>query len=117
LQPNGWLSNFTEINFSLLPNPAYVGQTVTMLGNLTDRFRNPISNTKIDVYVNGSFAGALFTNSSGWFTASSKVYTAGTHNVTAVCNVSNYDQSSQMKTLTIYPKLDTKVSLPLSPNQ
>jgi parallel beta-helix repeat protein len=116
LQPNGWLSNFTEITFSLLPEPVYVGQTVTMLGNLSDRVGNPINNTKINVYVNGSFAGALLTNSSGWFTASSKVYVAGTYNVTAVCNVPNYDKSSHMETLTVSAKLDTKVSFTLSPN-
>lgn len=116
LQPNGWLINFTELSFSLNPNPGYVGQTVTMLGNLTDRLGNPISNTRIDVYVNGSLSRTLFTNSSGWFTASAQVYVAGTYNLTGVCNAQNYDPSSHMETLTVYPKLDTKVTFTLSPN-
>jgi len=97
----GWKN--TELDFSLTPNPAYIGQTVTMLGKLTDRLGNPINNTKIDVYVNGKFTGSLFTNSSGWFTASAKVDTAGTYNITVTYSGSEtYNPSSHTETLTVY---------------
>jgi parallel beta-helix repeat protein len=116
LQPNGWFTNFTELSFLLRPNPAYVGQTVTILGNLTDRFGNPISNTRIDVYVNSLLAGTLFTNSSGWFAASAIVNIAASYNVTAVCNVQNCNPSSHTESLIVRPKLNTKVSFVLAPN-
>ena len=115
LHPNGWLTNF-RLSFSLMPNPAYVGQTVTMLGNLTDRLGNPINNIKVDLYVNGSLVKTPFTNSSGWFTASANVSLAGTYNVTVLFSAQDYDPSSHMETLTVYPKLDTKVTFTLSPN-
>jgi peptidylprolyl isomerase len=116
LQPNGWSENLTKLSFSLTPNPAYAGQTVTMIGNLTDRLGHTINNTKIDVYVNSSLSGTLFTNSSGWFAAFAKVNVAGTYNVTAVFTAENYYPSSHMESLVVYEKLDTKVSFTFSPN-
>lgn len=75
--------NTTRLEFSFLPNPAYAGQKVTLLGNLTDRYSQPVSNVKVSLFVNGTLAGNLFTNSSGWFQAYAKVSTPGTYNITA----------------------------------
>lgn len=105
-----------QLEFSLTPNPAYVGQAVNLLGNLTDSLDQPINNTKIEVYVNGTLSGTLFTNSSGWFATSAKVSSAGTYNVTVVYNAENYGPSNYMETLIVYLKFDTKVSFTLSPN-
>jgi peptidylprolyl isomerase len=101
MNQDGWL-NSTSMQFTLNPNPAYVGQTDVLLGNLTDRFGNPLNNTKIDLFVNGNFAGSLSTNSSGWFTASAKVTSAGTFNVAAYYYGSqNYRPSSHTEILTV----------------
>jgi len=106
----------TNLNFSLTPNPAYVCQTVTMLGNLTDELNHPINDTEVDIFVNGKFAVSLFTNSSGWFTASAKVYTAGTFTIKVVFDGSEiYKPSNHIETLTVQ-KMNTKVSFTLSPN-
>jgi len=106
----------TNLDFSLTPNPAYVGQTVTMLGNLTDELNHPINDTAVEIFVNGKFVGSLFTNSSGWFTASAKVYTAGTFIVKVVFDGSEiYKPSNHIETLTVQ-KMNTKVSFTLSPN-
>jgi len=116
LQPNGWLENFTRPSFSLKPNPAYVGQTVTMLGNLTNRLGQPIGNTKIHVYVNGTLSGTLVTNSSGWFTAAAKVNVAGTYNVTVICTAQKYSPSIHTESLVVHERLDTEVLFTFSPN-
>jgi hypothetical protein len=93
----------TQLQFALDPNPACVTQTVTLLGNLTDSFGQPMNNTKIDLFVNGSFAGNLFTNSSGWFQASAKVSATGTYNITAFYYGSqNNNPSSHTEILTVY---------------
>ena len=110
------MANLTRLSFSLKPDPAYAGQTVSMLGNLTDGLGQPINNTKIDLYVNGTLSGSLITNSTGWFSASSKVNIAGTYNVTAVCTAQNYYPSIHTESLVVYKKLDTKVTFTLSPN-
>jgi parallel beta-helix repeat protein len=115
MSQNGWKNS--KLEFILTPNPAFVGQTVTLLGNLIDRLGNPINNTRIDVYVNGTFTGSLFTNPSGGFTASAKVDTPRTYIIKVSFNGSKtYNPSSHTETLTVYPKNDTKVSFTLSPN-
>jgi parallel beta-helix repeat protein len=102
MHQDGWL-NSTQLQFNLNPNPAYVGQTDVLLGNLTDRFGNLLNNTKIDLFVNGTFAGNLFTSSSGWFTASSKVSSPATYNITAYYyGLQDYRPSSHTETLTVY---------------
>jgi outer membrane protein assembly factor BamB len=107
----------TQLEFSLLPNQAYVGQTVTMLGNLTDSLGQPVNNTKINLYVNGAYAASLFTNSSGWFKASAPVTSPGTFTVNVTYAGSNdYNPSSHVETLTVYQTMDTKVTFTLTPN-
>lgn len=86
--------NTTRLEFSFLPNPAYAGQTVTLLGNLTDKYSQPVSNVKVNLFVNGTLAGNLFTNSSGWFQAYGKVSTPGTYNITAFYNGSQNNNPS-----------------------
>jgi parallel beta-helix repeat protein len=116
MNKNGWWNN-TKLDFCLSPNPAYVGQTVTLFGNLSDMLGHPVSNTAINVYVNGTFNRNLYTNSSGWFTAASKVNTAGTYNITVVFNGSGtIRQSFNNQTLSVLSKIDTKVWFSLSPN-
>ena len=112
---SGWKN--TKLSFSLSPSPAYLGQTVTLFGNLTDRLDQPIGTAKLNVFVNGAFSGNLFTNSTGWFKTSAPVTTIGTYNVTIVYQGSaTYNPSKQTQFLTVYPKMNTKVSFALSPN-
>jgi len=116
MNPTGWWNN-TELDFSLTPNPAYVGQTVTMLGNLVDMLGHPVNNAKVDVFLNETSKGSLFTNSSGWFKASAKVDTPGTYVIKVVYSGSViYKPSNHIETLTVYPKIDTIVRFTLSPN-
>ena len=107
---------FTNIFFAISPNPAIVGQPITLLGNLTGNGQ-PLNNTKVSIYVGGSFAGYLYTNASGWFKASAPVASPGTFiiNVTYSGN-ETYNPSWHAETLTVSTKLDTKVSFTLSPN-
>ena len=94
-----------------------VGQTVTLLGNLTDRLGNPIDNTNVDIYLNGTYTVSLFTNSSGWFKASAPVNTPGTYVITIAYNGSDtYNPSSHDEILMVYLTLDTKIEFTLSPN-
>jgi parallel beta-helix repeat protein len=117
MKPNGWSTYFTMISLSLTPDPAYVGQTVTLLGKLTDHIGQPINSAKIYLYVNGSMVGTLSTNSSGWFQASSKVSIAGVYNVRAFYNGSSlYRPCNQTETLAVNPKMNTSILFTLSPN-
>ncbi len=106
----------SALDFSLSPNPAGTGKTVTMEGELTARGL-PIGNAKIDVYVNDVFNGSLFTNPSGDFTAQGKLNALGTYRITL-----NYAGSAEFKstnnsvTISIYQTTDTKVIFRLSPN-
>jgi hypothetical protein len=93
----------TKIVFTLSPNPAYVGQVVTLLGNLTESDTGmPISNAQVDLYVNGTFKGNLWTNASGWFQGSGYVSSG-------ICQISvtysgnaTFNPSSRTETLTVY---------------
>jgi len=106
----------TNLDFSLTPDPAYICQTIIMIGNLTNELNHPINNTEVDVFVNGKSVGSLFTNSSGWFTASAKMYTAGTFIVKVIFDGSEiYKPSNHTETLTVQ-KMNTTVSFTLSPN-
>jgi parallel beta-helix repeat protein len=116
MNPTGWWNN-TGLDFSLTPSPAYVGQIVTMLGNLVDMLGHPINNAKVDVFLNGAFKGNLLTNSSGWFKASARVDALGTYVIKAVYSGSAiYKPSNHIETLTVYLKIDTMVRFTLSPN-
>jgi hypothetical protein len=107
----------TSIAFSLSPNPALVGQTVLLQGNLSDRLGQPLNNTKVNIYLNGAYTASLFTNSSGWFKASAPVNSPGTFTVNVTYPGSDtYNPSSHTETLTVSSTLDTKVTFTLSPN-
>jgi outer membrane protein assembly factor BamB len=92
----------STLNFALSPNPALVGQSVTLLGNLKGNGQS-LNNTKVSIYVGGSFAGYLYTNASGWFKASAPVTSPGTFiiNVTYAGNAT-YNASSHTETLTVF---------------
>jgi parallel beta-helix repeat protein len=112
----GWWSN-TELDFFLIPNPAYVGQTVTMLGSLIDRLGHPLNNAMVNVFLNGTFKGNLFTNSSGWFKASARVNTTGTYIIKVAYSGSEiYKPSNHIETLRVCRKIDTNGLFTLSPN-
>jgi len=57
----------TQIRFTLGPNPAIFGQSVTLVGNLTTTTKSPISGAKVTVKSNGTAVATLTTNSTGWF--------------------------------------------------
>lgn len=48
--PIGWLSLSTRVYFNLNPNPADVGDTVTLNGILVDEFSQPLSNETLRLY-------------------------------------------------------------------
>jgi parallel beta-helix repeat protein len=115
MNQSGWKN--TMVSFSATPNPAYVGQTVAVLGELTDYAAQPISNARVDIYVNGAFSGNLVTNASGWFKAAAPVNTAGTYNITIVYGGSeSHNPSSHTEILLVNAKVDTKVTFSLSPS-
>lgn len=80
----------TKIQFSLTPNPAIIGQTISLLGNLTTTNNSPIGGENVVVGSNGSAVATLTTNSTGWFKASGQVGSAGTFNITC-----GYEGSTQ----------------------
>ena len=105
------------LSYSLSPNPVLVGKMVVLQGNLSDRFGQLLSNAQVDLFVNGGFAESLFTNSSGWFSASAPVNSPGVFNVNVTfAGNATYHPSSHTQTLTVASTLDTKVSFTLSPN-
>jgi hypothetical protein len=86
---NGGALNFTIkhsaraclIRFSVEPNPAFVGETVTLLGNLTTHEGAPIPNVLVKILLNGQFVASLTTNATGWFRAAGKVGSPGTFTI------------------------------------
>ncbi|MGD0496464.1 MAG: S8 family serine peptidase, partial [Candidatus Bathyarchaeia archaeon] len=93
----------TRIVFTLSPNPAYVGQMVTLLGNLTESDTGmPMSNVRVDLYVNGTFKANLWTNANGWFQGSG--YTSsGVYQISVTYSGNaTLNPSSRTETLTIY---------------
>ena len=106
----------TEIIFSVSPNPAIVGQTVTFLGNLTTDTGTPIPNAAITIKVNGIKRLSLQTNTTGWFKASGKATHAGFFNLTAeYAGSTQYLPSSDWVILTI-SKVQTEIYAKLIPN-
>jgi peptide/nickel transport system substrate-binding protein len=113
----------TLLNFSLTPNPAYVGQQVKLDGRLTASYGQAIGNAKVDVSystnggVNWIHAGFTVTNLSGFFGSKGTITSTGSYLVKVNYNGSaTYNPSDHTEALTVYPKLDTKVSHTLSPN-
>lgn len=73
----------TQTRFFMKPNPALIGQTVTLLGNLTTTSGSPISNANIVIEVNGVPKGTMKTNTTGWFKATGSVASEGNFTVRA----------------------------------
>jgi len=119
----GSTTNATLLDFSLFPNPAYVGQQVTLSGRLTDLGTNPIGNAKIELFYstdrggNWTIIGSVTTNASGFFGGKGAIASAGTYLVKAYYNGSvTYSPSSHIETLTVLNKSATQIFLRLSPN-
>jgi len=99
----------TKILFTLSPNPATPGQTVTMLGNLTDTDNNPIGDAPLEVYLKTGagpwqYMGTIYTNSSGWFKATGKITSAGTYQVGVLYRGSyKYNLSYHIETIVVNP--------------
>ncbi len=94
----------TFIYFNLFPNPAYSGQSVVLLGNLTESGSGlPINDAKVKVYVNGAFVANLWTNASGWFQGSGFVSSGTYQIVVAYSGSTEYHPSSRTELLMAYP--------------
>ena len=91
------------------PNPAKVGQTVTVLGNLTDIQNNTITGAPLEVYLkigNGSwqYMATIYTNSTGWFNVPGKVTSIGTYQVAVLYRGSyKHNLSYRIETLVVSP--------------
>jgi hypothetical protein len=98
----------TKTSFSLSPNPAKAGETITLTGNLADKYDNPIGSAPVRVYysINDGiawvYAGTLQTNSTGGFKATGKLTIVG-FLLIAVVYKGNfmYNPSYHIETLTI----------------
>jgi hypothetical protein len=107
----------TAVSFTLSPNPAYPGQTVTLEGNLRDQYGNPLRSMGLNVYLNGNVVGRLLTNRTGGFYAAGVPMSPGTYSITvSFSGTGTFRSSSQMQKLIVLPKIDTKISFTLSPN-
>jgi hypothetical protein len=107
----------TKISFSLVPNPAYAGTSVTLLGNLTTFNNLPVPSATVTIKSNGTAVASLKTNSTGWFKASGTVGSAGTYNITIVyAGSSQLYPSSSWKILTVISKVQTKIYARIVPN-
>ena len=92
----------TKIYLDLNPNPASIGQTVTLIGNLTTEDNLPIGGASVTLKVNGGSSRTLSTNATGWFKASGQVGSGGTFNVSATyAGSSQYMPCSSWKILTV----------------
>lgn len=98
----------TKISFDLSPNPATIGQTITLAGNLTDQYSNPISHAPVEVLysidngVTWVYAGTLQTNSTGWFKAKGKLTVIGYYLIKVrYKGTPKYNPSHHIETLTI----------------
>lgn len=113
----------TILDFSLTPNPAYVGEEVALSGRLADLQRDPIDNATIELSYstdgggNWTSVGSVITNMSGHFGGKGTISSAGTYLVEAFYNGSEtYGPSSHTETLTVLNKTETQIFLELSPN-
>ena len=108
----------TRVSFSLYPNPAWLGEVVTLVGNLTAHDNLPIDGAKVAVKSNGTQVATLTTNSTGWFKASGPVGSAGIFNVTVEYEGSGqYMPSSAWEILTVNQvKIETWIYAIFIPN-
>jgi outer membrane protein assembly factor BamB len=106
----------TRIQCSLTPNPVEVGNSVTLLGNLTRTDNNmPISGAAIKLLLNNALVGTLTTNSTGWFKAVGQVQSPGTYNlVCSFAGTAQYMPSNCTTTLTV--KAQTDIYAKIFPN-
>jgi hypothetical protein len=80
----------TTLSFTLDPNPARLGENITLTGNLTDEDGNPIGSSPVSVYysindgISWVHVGTIWTNSTGWFTAKGKITVVGYYLVAVV---------------------------------
>lgn len=80
----------TKLSFELNPNPAQLGDTIKMTGNLVDEYGQPMQSSQVSVYysidggVRWIYAGTLLTNSTGWFKAKGKITVVGYYFVAVV---------------------------------
>jgi parallel beta-helix repeat protein len=98
----------TKISFTLSPNPATIGQTITLTGNLKSQLGNAISNAPVEVYYsidngrNWVHAGTIHTDSAGGFNAKGKLTIVGTFLIAVVYRGNfRYSQSYRIETLMI----------------
>jgi len=98
----------TQTIFELSPNPAKLGETITLTGNLTDQYDNPIEQAKVKIYYSiddgttWTYAGTLQTNSTGVFTAKGKLTILGIYLVKVEYEGDYmYKASHHVETLTI----------------
>lgn len=100
----------TKVSFTLSPNPAKMGATITLAGNLTDQANAPMVNVPVEVSysidngVNWIYAGRLQTNSTGGFKATGKLTIVGIFLIKVSYKGNfKYNPSSHIETLTINP--------------
>lgn len=98
----------TKISFTLSPNPATIGQTITLTGNLKSQLGNAIGNAPVEVYYsmdngrNWVHAGTIHTDSAGGFSAKGKLTIVGTFLIAVVYRGNfRYSQSYRIETLMI----------------
>jgi len=104
----------TKTDFYFDPEIAHWGQIVELLGNLTTVDNEPIQNAVVTVKAFG-FAADLTTNSTGWFNASSPVWTVGKFKVTVeYAGSGQYFPSSDWEILVV--KAGTSIYAKFNPN-
>jgi len=107
----------TRIVVSVEQNPALVGQTVNLLGRLTELNSNqPIPNQAIKLSVNGTQSGTLTTNATGWFKGSGQVQSVGAFNVTVLYSGSTQYLPCSSWTILVVKKTQTWIYATFSPN-
>lgn len=119
----GPIAKATVLDFSLDPNPAYIGQEVVLSGRLTDLDSNPVGNATVELSYstdgggNWTNIGFVTTNSSGAFEGQGVVTSAGSYLVRAYYNGSAmYGPSNHIEDLMVLNKIETKTFVSLSPN-
>jgi hypothetical protein len=99
----------TNVTFTFSPNPAKVGQFVTLRGNLTSVFGSPIGKAPLELWLKigttpWQYLANLSTNSTGWFQASGQTTIPGIYQAAVVYRgTSQYDMSYHIETLIVNP--------------
>lgn len=107
----------TKISFSLSPNPAHIGQVVTLQGSLRDEYGSPLEEVMVNVYSNEKLVTYLQTNSTGWFHGTGTPTSVGTYEIKVSFNgTETLKPSNYTQTLTMLSKINTLISFNLSPN-